>query len=148
MGEDGDWFRIRLQEEVYHHGLEGDVLKAADRAFVVVLEGDKSVIKRMHSDVREMCPTGIQCTELIFSIPHGRKSAAIRRPGHVGEQEYMLDVLSELERKITRIDQNVNRILALLEGGARPANPNEEAAAPAMEVREEAASGFASMFGN
>ena len=150
IGEDGDWFRIRAQEEIYHHGLEGDVLSTGEKSLVVIVDGDKSVIKTF--DMKKLCPGGVTCTGLIFSIQKPIAGLRIKHPGKLyGEQtlDYVLEVLREMERRITRIDQNVARLIAMQEGGWRPRESKavvEEP--PQMEVEEEAASGFANMFGD
>ena len=46
-GSANNWLRIRVQEELFAHGLEGNVLAADDSTLAVVLEGDKSKIKRL-----------------------------------------------------------------------------------------------------
>jgi len=142
-GEDGDWFRIRLQEEIHAHGLEGSVLRAAAKNLVVVVEGERGKIKLMHEDVAAMCPKKARCAEIVFEkVKRARKTASY-------SPEQIIHVLMELERKMTRIDQNMAKILALLEGGWRPKTDDGNAAPePKMDVKEEAASGFASMFGD
>jgi|WetSurMetagenome_2_1015567.scaffolds.fasta_scaffold99824_3 hypothetical protein len=149
-GEDGEWFRVRLQEEIHVHGLEGNVLLADRKTLVIVVEGDKSVIKRFHSDVMELCPKGIACGQLAFSIDHphhGQKN----RPDRYGRDptiSQLLDILAEMERRLARIDQNVAKLMA-----ARPQNTQEPATQPPeggqeMIVKDEAASAFSSMFGD
>jgi hypothetical protein len=147
-GEDGEWFRVRIQEEIYAHGLEGNVLSTGEKTLVVVLEGDKSVIKRMHSDMREVSPRGVQCTELIFSLDHHRippKTGYHLRGS--GRDDQLLQVLAELERKITRIDQNLQRLIAMHEGKTGTLKNEEPPEEPKMDVGGEATSGFANMFG-
>jgi hypothetical protein len=150
VGEDSDWFRIRAQEEIYHHGLEGDVLSTGEKSLVVIVEGDKSVVKTFHSDMKKLCPNGVTCTGLIFSLQRPIAGLRVKHPGKLyGEQtlDYVLEVLREMERRMTRIDQNVSRLIAMQVGGWRP-KPKAEEELPEMEVKEEATSGFASMFGD
>ncbi|MFH0861554.1 MAG: acylphosphatase [Candidatus Altiarchaeota archaeon] len=143
IGEDGDWFRIRLQEEIHVHGLEGSVLRAAAKNLVVVVEGERSKIKRMYEDVAAMCPKKARCADITFEKAKRAAKAAVYSP------EQMTHALLELERKMTRIDQNIAKILANLEGGWRPSTEDRGLETePKMEVEEEAASGFASMFGD
>jgi hypothetical protein len=151
VGEDGDWFRIRAQEEIYHHGLEGDVLSTGEKTLVVIVDGDKSVIKTFHSEMKKLCPEGVACTGLIFSLQRPIAGLRIKHPGKLyGEQtlEFVLETLKEMERRITRIDQNVAKLIAMQEGGWRPRKVDDQEEPPQMEVKEEATSGFASMFGD
>jgi acylphosphatase len=140
IGDDGDWFRVRLQEEIYAHGLEGSVLKAAEKNLAVVVEGDSAVVKRMHGDVVDLCPKKVRCTDIVFDKHRPQKKA------RTYTNQELSHAIMELERKMTRMDQNVAKILALLEGGWRPNQTSQEE--PRMDVKEEAADGFASMFGN
>jgi hypothetical protein len=148
VGEEGEWFRVRVQEEIYAHGLEGNVLFAGDRTIVVVVDGDKGVIKRFHSDVKEICVQGIGCGELSFSIDehvrHARFGQSHPEAADRG-QEYVIHVLAELERKITRIDQSLARLVAMHEGTLE--TKRQEPPKPEGEIKDEATSGFASMFG-
>jgi hypothetical protein len=151
VGEDSDWFRIRAQEEIYHHGLEGDVLSAGEKTLVVIVEGEKSVIKTFHGDMKQLCPQGVACTGLIFSIQRPIAGLRVKHPGKLyGEQtlDYVLEVLREMERRMTRIDQNIARLMAMQEGGGRQRPKDDVGEPPQMEVKEEATSGFASMFGD
>jgi hypothetical protein len=157
IGEGSEWFRVRVMEEVYSHGLEGSVLLAGEKTLVVVVEGDKSRIKRLYSDLSEFCPKGVECTDLVFSL---QKSSEVRiiRPGeHADHQtlDYILQYLKEIEKATQRIDQKINALTAILEGTAgaeilsrsrRRMITGETAGEKDMEVEEEATSGFASMF--
>jgi len=148
IGEDSDWFRVRTQEEIYHHGLEGDVLRADDKNLVVIVEGDKSVIKRFASDMSEACPEGVLCTEVVFGIQRpvkGLTGVHHFRAG-VENHEYVIEILKELERRITRIDQNVAKLMALYDG--KPRTQDTEPKTEEPETPQDATEGFAAMFGN
>jgi hypothetical protein len=146
VGEDGDWFRVRAQEEVYAHGLEGDVLKAAEKILVVIVEGDEHAIRRMHADMLALCPQGIRCSDLIVSQHKIDRSQAGGKQVQEHSQEYVLQLLKEMERRITRIDQNVSRLIALYEGGSRPAAP-QTTSLEDKKKDEAATDGFSAMFG-
>jgi hypothetical protein len=151
IGDDSDWFRVRAQEEIYHHGLEGDVLSTGEKSLVVIVEGDKSVIKTFHGDMKKLCPNGVTCTGLIFSIQRPIAGLRVKHPGKLyGEQtlDYVLEILREMERRMTRLDQNVARLIAMNEGRMPPNRDDKLEEPPHMEVKEEATSGFASMFGD
>ncbi|MFH1055091.1 MAG: hypothetical protein V1744_03230 [Candidatus Altiarchaeota archaeon] len=148
VGEDGEWFRVRVQEEIYAHGLEGSVLLAATRTLVVVVEGDKSRIKRLHSDMVEVCPNGITCTGLVFSIQRPQREFRIGQYGSHGSVptlEYIMQILSEMERSMIRVNQKLDRLIALREGGSSGGVVSER---KDTAIGEDATSGFASMFGD
>ncbi len=145
-GEDGEWFRLRLQEEIHHHGLEGSVLHAASKALVVVVEGDKAAVKRFHADVLDICPSPIRCGDLTFSVEgplRGLKAVGDGRRAGEPTMSQILDILAEMERKITRMDQNIQKLAAARQG-RREETPEEKPS----EIGDEAASAFSSIFGN
>ena len=146
VGEDGEWFRVRVQEEIHHHGLEGSVLHAASKTLVVVVEGDKGVIKRFHTDVLDICPSPIRSGDLTFSIERPVKGLRGIRDDRYGRDptiNQILDILAEMERKITRMDQNIQKLAA-----ARQARPEEPPLEKQTDIGDEAASAFSSIFGN
>ncbi len=155
IGEDSEWFRIRLQEEIHAHGVEGTVLSAGGKTLAIVLEGDKSRIKRMHTDVADFLPEGVERSDLRFSVQ--TRHMRIAQPGRTeeGRLEYILQYLKEIEKAVQRIDQKVNTLIAQHEGygGAeilsRSSLRGEEGFEyQNMEVDEDASSGFAAMFGD
>jgi hypothetical protein len=148
-GEDGDWFRVRIQEEIYAHGLEGDVLRAADKILVVILEGHEHTIRRMHEDMIALCPKGIICSELIIAN-HKTDLRAKSSNGSEGiGQEHMLQLMMEMERRITRIDQKLSRLIAFYEAQEKPADFQIQTADKNKKQTDEqtASDGFSSMFG-
>ena len=155
IGEDSEWLRIRLQEEIHAHGVEGNVILAGEKTLVVVVDGDKSRIKRLHTDVGEFLPGGIEPTELIFSLEKPPRHLRMTKPeGRVDNPalDYILQYLREIEKTVTRIDQKVGTLIAVHEGYAGSEVVKPAAAAGTfegkdMEVEEEAAGGFAAMFG-
>ena len=141
VGEDGEWFRIRVQEEVQHHGLEGSVVLAEAKTLAVIVEGDGLKIRKFYGDVVELCPKGILCSKLSL----GAAGQAAPRDQTL---EYVMEILKEIERKMTRMDQKLNRLVALQEGRqtSDPAVEGEKS----QDTRggsDEVTAGFASMFG-
>lgn len=148
LGEAGEWFRIRVQEEVYAHGLEGSVLLAAENTLAVIVEGDKSKIKRLHTDMGEVCPENVVCTDLIFSIHRPAGGSGLMALGTIPEDktvDYIFQLLKELDKRTARIEQKLNRLTAQIEGGAAVTPPTTTTDAASQET---ATTGFAAMFGN
>ncbi|MBD3389162.1 MAG: hypothetical protein GF416_08715 [Candidatus Altiarchaeales archaeon] len=157
-GDDRDWIRIRLQEEIISHGLEGNVLKASENNIVVVVEGDKSRIKRLYTDVTEFMPDEVEVVDL--TIRPSKKPRRIRMrgvsPGRAPERiDYIQQYLQEIEKTTQRLDQKMNTILAILEGVGgseilqRSSLEDREGFEDGeMDVEEDATGGFAAMFGD
>ncbi len=157
IGQSGDWLRIRAQEEIHAHGLEGSVLVADENTLAVVVEGDKAKVKRLYTDLVEVCPEGVGLSELTFSLQKQTRRTRILDPARYTNDEttnYLLEYLREIEKKTTRIDQKLDRIISMLEGGKTirrwqktDQDKEESFEKKDMEVDDDASSGFAAMFG-
>jgi len=156
VGDDSQWLRIRLQEEIIAHGLEGNVLPAGGKTYAVVVSGDKSKVKRLYSDLDQFLPEGVQAAELAISpkkMPRGvRIRGALANIQAAGDKDATLEYLKEIEKTMTRLEQKMNKVIALLEEGdikprTREAEDEETFEESNMEVDEEATGGFAAMFG-
>ncbi len=154
VGSTNDWLRVRLQEELYAHGLDGGVLVADQNTMAVVIEGDKSKIKRLYTDIQEFLPAETQVTEVVFSLTKPTRSGRI----HVAEEgrlpltrDEIIQYLTEIDRKTSKIDQKLNKIIAMLEtANANTANGETKTEEPSdkdPEVSDEATNVFARMFG-
>lgn len=153
-GEDSEWMRVRLSEEIHAHGLDGSVMKADDGTLVVVIEGDNSKIKRFYTDVAEFTPEGVEVHDIIYSLQRRPRRVRMREPPRKVEDEtldYMLQYMREIEKTTQRLDQKLNTVIAHLEGyaGSEFIQKSEETFEEQdMEVEEEASTGFAAMFGD
>ena len=151
-GEDSEWFRIRVLEEVHAHGLEGNVILAGEKSLAVVVEGEKSRVKRFYTDIQEFCPEHTELTELVFSLqklPRGMRMKGTAEKGL--DVEYIMQLLKEIERTTMRLDQKVNTLIAMHEGyaGAEVIRQSEESfEEKEMDVEDDAVGGFAAMFGD
>jgi acylphosphatase len=153
-GEGGDWFRIRIQEEVYAHGLEGNVLSAEDTTIVVVVEGERERIQKFQEDVIKICPHDARCSGIKYDVRRGASGLiglmAADAPRD-GSAEHVLALLQQLERRMMRLEMKMNQILTLFDGGAqmKPKPPAQgDDVAESMDVPQEAVSGFSSLFGD
>jgi hypothetical protein len=157
IGDDSKWLRIRLQEEIYAHGVEGSILSAGEKTLAVVADGDKARIKRLYTDVREFLPETMESTELAFSLGKPTRHLRMRAPtGRLDSEGFdiMFQYLREIEKAVTRIDQKVNSVLAYLEGeaGAQVFKPRRGGGdafeEKDIDVEDDAVGGFAAMFGD
>ena len=152
--------RIRLSEEIIAHGLEGTVLVADPNTLAIIVEGEKPRIKIFHSDISSFIPDTIEVTQLYYSMARATRKSRIKKPEKScmdNTIEYLLQNLSEIERKVTRMDQKISKLISLVEGGASidsyTKDPDSEGEDmddkdPPMEINSEATNGFAAMFGN
>ncbi len=154
VGEISQWLRVRVQEEIYAHGLDGSVISADQNTLAVIIDGDKSKIKRLHTDMSQVLPDTTYLTELEFSLQKPVRGARIKEPstpafGQTGD--YILQYLKELDKRTVRIEQAVARMEALLADGrvafAQEEDDDEPPEDDVPDVTEEAASGFVAMFG-
>jgi len=143
VGEDGEWFRIRVQEEIHAHSLEGSVILAAEKMIAVVVEGERGRIESFHTDVIALCPKGIKCTSVTFGSHWPLKPSQQEQT-----LDYIMQLLKEIERKTTRIDQKLTRLIALQEAKGVSADEVKESEPPASDIGSEATSSFSSMFGD
>jgi hypothetical protein len=148
-GDVGDWMRVRVQEELYSHGLEGNIMSADEHTLVVVVEGDKAKIKRLYTDLMHFMPAETGLTEIVFSLT--KPTRAVRIKGSEEKpQEGMPDnedYLREIERKMTQIDLKLNKIISMLECNAISQDKNQETDSDTTQVSEETTNVFATVFG-
>ena len=153
-GEGGDWFRVRVQEEVYAHGLDGNVLAAECKTLVVVVEGTQERIERLHEDIIRICPDGVKCSGVKYDIGGtvtglmGLREQDMRSEGSA---EHILEVLKQLERRMARLELKVGLLLKLFEDGIVPERkPPADGGGDteSMDVGSDAVSGFSSLFGD
>lgn len=161
IGEQGPWLRIRVQEEIISHGLEGSAINADEKTLAVIIEGDKSRIKRLYSDITEVCPNGMQSTDLIFSLQKPTRKQRIL-DAEIPSKDRIMEYLREIEKKTTRMDQKLNKIIYALETCEIKPKPSQNIRKEKdenpkikggfenkeLEVKEEAATGFAALFGD
>jgi hypothetical protein len=148
-GSVGDWLRIRLQEELYSHGVEGSVLTADEKTLMIIVEGENARIKRLYSDIKGFLPTEVHVGDIIFNLTKPTRTARIRGediPARLVPQES--EYLREIERKLTQIDLKLKRIISMLERGDNNIKPTHDAGEITKEVSEETANVFAQMFGD
>ncbi|MBU0763187.1 MAG: hypothetical protein KKD39_09195 [Candidatus Altiarchaeota archaeon] len=146
-GDATDWLRIRVQEELFAHGLDGNVLVGDENTLVVIVEGDKAKIKRLYTDMQEFLPANTTLTELNFSLNKPTRSARIHEDRLYVGREDIIEYLKEIDRKTTKIDQKLNKIISLLEE-ADIKKPQEEEEEAEVGITEETTSVFAAMFGD
>jgi acylphosphatase len=142
MGEASHWIRVRLQEEIHAHGLEGNVAQADDKTIVVVVEGDVRRVRGLYEDLREALPDDIEFSGLEVSKSK-TPLKAVEDPS-----KHILDLLQRLEQRVIKIENRVNTILARLESGYTAEASGGYDAGGTGGTTEESASAFASLFGD
>jgi len=153
-GEGGDWFRVRVQEEVYAHGLEGNVLAAERKTLAVVVEGSQERIERLHEDIIGICPDGVKCSGVRYDINRSVTGLiGLREQDKSSEDsaEHIIEVLKQLERRMARLELKMGLLLTLCEGGAMASSkPPRDGGddVEGMDVGSDAVSGFSSLFGD
>lgn len=152
VGQTGEWVRIRVQEEIFSHGLEGSVLQADPETLAVIVSGDKSRIKRLHTDMQALMPDGAHLTDLEFNLQRPVRNQRIKEPekqpfGQTGD--YILQYLKQIEKRTIRIEQHIKRIEKSLTAKipGEIVFEGEDDEPPQDDVGDDAKDGFAMMFG-
>jgi ribosomal protein L24 len=146
LGDTSNWLRIRLQEEIFAHGIEGNVLQADPRTFAVIVEGQRDRVKMLHADIIKILPENLRITEILYSMEKSTRNKRIKKPQEYppDSTQYLIALAREMERNMIRMDQKMNKILDLLQSGHKQTGNHET---PDTDIGDDAASGFFNMFG-
>jgi acylphosphatase len=137
IGEDSDWYKLRVQKEIESQGLSGSVLDAGEGKLAVVVEGSEDGINRLYTALKEASPKTVLFTLIEYGKPVKEKLTKEDE-----RWEEVIGLLKEIERTMRRINRKLD------------ATPSEEKTETEVEQErgeegksEEAASAFAFMFG-
>ncbi|GEM_PF-1456940 len=137
IGEDSDWYKIRVQKEIEAHGLAGNVLDSGEGKLVIVVEGEEAKINSMYNTLKEASPSNV-----VFSlVEYGRIKKEKTR------EEEKWDEVTELLREIEKTMRRVNNKLDGLQGVVVNSDEQMEDEPIVSEGEEEAENAFAFMFG-
>jgi len=152
VGEDGTWYRMRIQEEIYTQGLEGSVVKASDDVLAVIVEGEKPRIHSMYKTLKESSPGQAHYTDIQWG-------AHRRFRQDKDKLEEIIQLLKAIEKNTRRISQKMGGVQFKGKtdreerdkeeaGFKNTYTPVKKEESKDEEDEEEAAGGFASMFGD
>lgn len=137
IGEDSDWYKIRVQKEIEAHGLSGSVIDAGEGKLVVVIEGDGERINGMYESLKEASPTNVVFTLIEYGM---KKEAGTKK--EEDKLSEIMTLLKEIEKNTRKINQKLNSLPEkTIEKAGEEESPARE------EESHEAEKAFAFMFG-
>lgn len=115
LGEDSDWYKLRVQKEIEAQGLTGTVLDAGAGKLVIVVEGKEKNINTLYSSLKDASPT-----QVVFSLVEYGRLPEKEKTSEEEKWDQVIELLGEIEKTMRRVNQK-------LEAGSFTSTPTCEA---------------------
>ncbi|MFH1788220.1 MAG: hypothetical protein ABH834_02420 [Candidatus Altiarchaeota archaeon] len=139
IGEDSDWYKLRVQKEIEAQGLSGNVLDAGAGKLVVVAEGDEKHINRLYAALKDASPS-----QVVFSLVEYGRLPEKTRTSEEEKWDQIIELLREVEKTLRRVNQKLDSQVPV---ASQPSDDYVEDDRTDDDRREDAEDAFAFMFG-
>lgn len=103
IGEDSDWYKLRVQKEIEAHGLSGNVLDAGAGKLVVVAEGDEKKINKLYTALKDASPSNV-----VFSLVEYGRLPDKAKSSEEEKWNQVIELLREVEKTLRRVNQKLD----------------------------------------
>jgi len=110
VGETDMWARVRIQEEINSHGLDGTVIDAEGGKLGVFVSGDRMKIQSLYNDLSEKLPDETQPTNLIYG-EFKRPRVPDVQASSEDAFKTLIELLREIEKNTRKMNQKLDRLI-------------------------------------